>query len=316
MRLAVAAFLLVAIMEATNPAGAQNFNDFDKQRAARQAQAEWRRLLPAEMACIDQRLRRKGSSVESSVRRGVKPSAARFIELRSSCRDFVGRVQTDTAPALAKDGTGSATPTVTQSDPNEPKDAGVTPSAESPTDSSVMLPSSEKTVGDAEEQVEQGNVELNKGRPERGILGWPGAFLFVVTALTAFLGIVISLFIRWRNTMQRTVAVSLPEKNSEESGDTPLETTIAEAAKVVTGEGPATLMSQDSTNISDIRPTYGEVFPEIASIEGSESNSTGNTAVENVAQLAELCAKGTPSEKDFQGIKGLISESSVQERKI
>jgi hypothetical protein len=50
MRLPAAAFLLVAVMEATNPAGAQNLNDLlrifggDKQQAARQAQAEWHRL--------------------------------------------------------------------------------------------------------------------------------------------------------------------------------------------------------------------------------------------------------------------------------
>ena len=120
-------------MHATNPALAQNINDLltifggDRQRAARQAaQAEWRRLPPAEMACIDQRLRRKGSSVEALVRRGVKPSAARLIELRSSCRQFVEGVQTDTAPALARDATGSSTPTVPASNPTEPKDAGVT----------------------------------------------------------------------------------------------------------------------------------------------------------------------------------------------
>jgi hypothetical protein len=87
MRLPTAAFLVVAVTEATNPAVAQNLNDLlrifggDKQRAARQAQAEWRRLRPAEVACIDQRMRRKASSVEALIRRGVKPSATRLIEL-------------------------------------------------------------------------------------------------------------------------------------------------------------------------------------------------------------------------------------------
>jgi hypothetical protein len=66
--------ILTAVTAATNAAYAQTFNDLltifgrDKQRAARQAQAEWRRLLPAEMACIDQRLRRKDSSVEALIR--------------------------------------------------------------------------------------------------------------------------------------------------------------------------------------------------------------------------------------------------------
>jgi hypothetical protein len=117
-RFTFAALTLAAGMHATNPAFAQNINDLltifggDRQRAAQAAQVEWRRLPPAEMACIDQRLRRKGSSVEALVRRGVKPSAVRLIELRSSCRQFVEGVQTDTAPALARDATDSPTPTV------------------------------------------------------------------------------------------------------------------------------------------------------------------------------------------------------------
>jgi hypothetical protein len=100
IRFSVASFLLVALMQATTPAMAQSPNELDRQRAARQAQAEWRRVLPAELACIDQRLRGKGSSIEALARRGVKPSAAWLTELRSSCRDFVGRVQTDNAPSL------------------------------------------------------------------------------------------------------------------------------------------------------------------------------------------------------------------------
>jgi hypothetical protein len=106
-------------------------------------------------------------------------------------------------------------------------------------------------------------------------VGWLGAaFLFALVAIAALLGTVTSLFIRWRNTGQRT-ALSLPERNSEEAGDTPVKAAIAEAGKVVTGKVPATLMSQDSTNVSDIGPTYGEIFPGIASVEVSESNSTG-----------------------------------------
>ena len=131
-RFVFGAFILIAVIEATDPARAQNINDLltifggDGQRAARHAQTEWRRLPPAEMACIDQRLRRKGSSVEALIRRGVKPSAARLIELRSSCRQFVESVQTDTAPALARDATGSSTSTIPASNPTEPKDAGAT----------------------------------------------------------------------------------------------------------------------------------------------------------------------------------------------
>jgi hypothetical protein len=191
-RFTFAAFTVAAGMHATIPAFAQDINDLltifggDGQRAARHAQTEWRRLPPAEMACIDQRLRRKGSSVEALIRRGVKPSAARLIELRSSCRQFVEAVQTDTAPALSRDATDSSTPTVPASNPTEPKDAGVT------------LPSSAESVGPV---VQQGNVELKDRLPKRGMMPWSSAaFLVAVVAIAMLLGIVIYLFIRWRKT--------------------------------------------------------------------------------------------------------------------
>jgi hypothetical protein len=82
-RFVVRAFILIAIVEAANPAFAQNINNLltifgvDKQGALRHAAlAEWRRLPPAEIACIDRELRQKGSSADALVRRGVKPSAA------------------------------------------------------------------------------------------------------------------------------------------------------------------------------------------------------------------------------------------------
>jgi hypothetical protein len=232
-RFAFGAFILIAVIEATNPALAQNINDLltifggEKQRAARQAQVEWRRLPPAETACIDQRLRRKGSSVEALVRRGVKPSAARLIELRSSCRQFVEGVQTDTAPALARVATGSPMPTVPPSNPTEPNDAGVTSSAE--------------TVGRlAEEQAtQQGNVEPKDSLPESRVAWSSAAFLVAVIAIAALLGIVMYLFVRWRNTGQRTVSASatpslIPNKNLEGGEEkAPLETTIGETGEVV-----------------------------------------------------------------------------------
>jgi hypothetical protein len=233
---------------------------------------------------------------------------------------------------LAGDATGSPTPTVPPNNPVEPKDAGVTSSAESLKASSVTLPSSEKTVGQvAEEQIQQGDVEPKNIVPERGIMGWLSVtFLFALLALATLVCIVRYLFIRWRTTGQRTAVMSLPEKNSDAAGSTSSETTIGAAGEAVkpladkmiqqvtqTGDAVRTSMTQDSAESSSIQLTHEEVFPEIASIEGSESSSTGNTPVENVAQLAELCAKGTPSEKDFQRIKGLISQSmgSAQERK-
>ena len=278
-RFAVAAFLVIEVMEASTPAAAQSFNELHEQRAARQAQAEWRRVLPAEIACIDQRLRRKGSSVEALIRRGVKPWATRLIELRSSCRDFVGGVHTDTAPALTEDATGPPTPTVSQGNLNEPKDAGVMPSAESLKNSSATPPSSEKTVGQlAEEQVKQGDVEPKNG-VQSGKMEWlSAAFLFALVAIATLLGIVVYLFIRWRNTGQRTATVSLAGKNSEGAGNTPLDATIAEAGKAVPSLADKEIqqpnqirsaeasMSQDSAQSSNSQPTYGELFPEIVSM--------------------------------------------------
>ena len=318
-RFAFGAFILIAVIEVTNPALAQNINDLltifggEKQRTARQAQVEWRRLPPAEMACIDQRLRRKGSSVEALVRRGVKPSAARLIELRSGCRQFVEGVQTDTAPALARVATGSPMPTVPPSNPTEPNDAGVMSSAE--------------TVGRlAEEQAtQQGNVGPKDSLPESRVAWSSAAFLVAVIAIAALLGIVIYLFIRWRNTGQRTVSASatpspIPNKNLEGGEEkAPLETTIGETGEVVMpladklpdqkGQGAAISISQNSAYSSKIETTNEEVLPDTVLIEPSELSTTDSSAVENVAQLAKLYAMGTPSEKEFQRLKGLISHS-------
>jgi hypothetical protein len=319
-RFTFAALTLAAGMHATNPAFAQNINDLltifggDRQRAAQAAQVEWRRLPPAEMACIDQRLRRKGSSVEALVRRGVKPSAARLIELRSGCRQFVEGVQTDTAPALARDATGSPMPTVPPSNPTEPKDAGMT------------LSSSAESVGRvAEEHARQGNVEPKDSLPESRVAWSSAAFLVGVIAIAALLGIVTYLFIRWRNTGQRTVSASatpssIPNKNLEGGEEkAPLETTIGKTGEVVMpladklpdqkGQGEAISISQNSASSSKIESTNEEVLPDTVLIEPSELSTTDSSAVENVAQLAKLYAMGTPSEKEFQRLKGLISHS-------
>src|SRR6185312_7559768 len=103
----------------------------------KQAQIEWRRLPPAELGCIDQRLRHQGSSVEALIRGGVKPSAARLVELRSSCREFVHRLQNGFAPALARDANGSQRATIAARSPTEPKDANVPSSVEPPNDSGI-----------------------------------------------------------------------------------------------------------------------------------------------------------------------------------
>ena len=231
---ALAAFLLTAVMQSTNPVLAQNITDLltifggDRQRATRQAAGRMASSPPVEMACIDRGLRRKGSSIEALVRRSVKPSAARLIELRSSCRQFAVGVQTDTGPALATDAIGSSTPNVPARNSTEPKDA------------SVMPPSPAASVGQvAEVRVQQGNVEPKDSLPKSGMAWSSAAFLVAVSAIAMLLGMVIYLFTRWRNTEQKTVAASIatdlvPDKYLEGGAEkAPSETTIGEAPEVV-----------------------------------------------------------------------------------
>jgi hypothetical protein len=357
-RFVVRAFILIAIMEAANPAFAQNINNrltifgVDKQRALRHAAlAEWRRLPPAEIACIDRELRQKGSSADALVRRGVKPSAAGLAELRSSChRQFVQGVQTNSAQrGTDASQAGSPTPTVAASNPTEPKDAGVTPpsstetskdagvtppsstesakdagvtppsSTESANDAGVTSPSSADSVGQvAKDQMQQSTVELKDSLPESGLMGWLSkAFLVAVIAMTVLLGTVVYLFIRWRSTGQRAVALSLSEKNSEgEVGKALLETTVGKTGEVVVPLAHKMIQLPDQTRqgansvySSKAVPTNEEVLPDTVSIQTSGLSATGSSAVENVAQLAKLYAMGTPSEKEFQLLKELIPQS-------
>ena len=336
-RFTFAALNLAAGMHATNPTFAQNINDLltifggDRQRAARHAQTEWRRLPPAEMSCIDQGLRRKGSSVEALVRRGVKPSAARLIELRSSCRQSAEGVQTGTAPALATDTIASSTPNVPASSQTEPKDAGVTlpSSAESVGAELVRAQSvgAESVARVAEERVQQGNGQLKDSLQESN-MGWSSAaFLVAVMAVALLLGLVVHLFMRWRRTLPITATTNMPNKNLEgEEGKAPSETTIGKTSEVVmpisptladrmiqlpdeTGQSAAISMSQNSARSNKIETTNEEVLPHTVLRKASELSAPDSSDVSKVAQLAKLYAMGTPSEKEFHRLKGLISQS-------
>jgi hypothetical protein len=139
----------------------------------------------------------------------------------------------------------------------------------------VRLPSSAETVGRvAEEQVQQGNVELKDGFPESGMAWSLSTFLVAVIASAVLLGIAIYLFIRWRNTGQRTVAVSaatdlVPEKNLEgEAGKAPPETTIGKKGRnsnpdrtpdlFSTGAGPS---PNETLTAATGRPSRRPVLP-------------------------------------------------------
>jgi hypothetical protein len=72
-----------------------------------------------------------------------------------------------------------------------------------------------------------------------------------------------------------------------------------------TGQSGAISMSQNSAHSSKIVPTNEEVLPDAVLIEPSKLSTTNSSAVEDVARLAKLYAMGTPSEKEFQRLKGL-----------
>ena len=159
-----AALTLAAGMHATNPAFAQNINDLltifggDRQQARRHKLPRPSGVVSLLLKCpvLTRGCGVKVRMSEALVRRGVKPSAARLIELRSGCRQSAEGVQTGTAPASARDATDSSTPNVPASNQTEPKDAGVT----LPTiGCDASLHSAESDVRVAEEHVPQGNVE-------------------------------------------------------------------------------------------------------------------------------------------------------------
>lgn len=77
-------------------AGAQNANDFMRmfggivqQAMIQAAYAEWRRLPPNELSCLDQGLHQQGASVDALANRGVMPSDPRLSQLRSNCRGAI-----------------------------------------------------------------------------------------------------------------------------------------------------------------------------------------------------------------------------------
>jgi hypothetical protein len=164
----------------------------------------------------------------------------------------------------------------------------------------VTLPSSAEPVGRvAEEQVQQGNVEPDSS--QQGSRGWSSqAFLIVVMATAALLGLVVHLFMRRRRTVSPSATPSPIPKNLEGGEQkAPLETTIGKTGEVVmpvadkltqlpdqTGQGAAIPMSQNSAYSSKIESTNEEVLPDTVLIEPSELSTTNNIAVENVVGSA------------------------------
>jgi hypothetical protein len=159
-------------------------------------------------------------------------------------------------------------------------------------------------------------------------MGWSSAaFLVAVMAVAVLLGLVVHLFMRWRRTLPVSATTNMPNKNLEgEEGKAPSETTIGNPSEVAmpiglpladeliqlpdeAGQRAAISMNQNSGYSSKIVSTNEEVLPDAVLIEPSELSTTNSSAVENVARLAKLYAMGTPSENEFQRLRGLISQS-------
>jgi hypothetical protein len=63
-------------------------------------QAEWRKMTPAEMSCIDENLRQRGLSIAQAVQQGISPSDGRLADVRRSCR--TGLVQDPPGMAVSQ----------------------------------------------------------------------------------------------------------------------------------------------------------------------------------------------------------------------
>jgi hypothetical protein len=187
----------------------------------------------------------------------------------------------------------------------------------------VAPPSTAQSVGRfVEDQVQQGNVELNDSISQSQIVGWLSkAFLVAIVAMVVLLGFVMYLFIRWRNTEPRTVAVSaaaISKKDLEgEEEKAPLDTTVGKTGEMVmpgpekmpqlpdqTGPGAANPMRQNPACGTEIESNNEEVLRVLI-----ELSAVDSSVVEKVAQLAKLYAMGTPSENEFQRLKEQISHS-------
>jgi TPR repeat protein/uncharacterized protein len=101
------AFAAVILAVGTHVTNAQNANDFLNvlggvmQQAMRQAAlAEWQKLPPTEISCLDQSLQQQGQSVNGLITRGVLPSDPRLSELRVRCRAASPTVSPSNANAV------------------------------------------------------------------------------------------------------------------------------------------------------------------------------------------------------------------------
>ena len=111
MRLAARIWLVGVLgCVGTGSAAAQNLEEFfgglgrQVQQLPRRAvtQAEWERLSPGEILCIDNRLRRNRRSVNTLIDRGIGPTDSRVAGIVSECRAAADAVTPDAAATAAQ----------------------------------------------------------------------------------------------------------------------------------------------------------------------------------------------------------------------
>jgi hypothetical protein len=93
------ATIVTAIIAVCAPSTAQNtvaqnagdiinlFGGIVQSTIAQATQSEWRKLSENEIACVDQTLHQRGSSLQALIRQGITPFDARVADVRSTCRN-------------------------------------------------------------------------------------------------------------------------------------------------------------------------------------------------------------------------------------
>lgn len=100
-RVALACIVLLTI---SGHAIAQNvdrlirlFGGIVQQSMVQAAQAEWRKLPPAEISCIDEKLLQQNASVAVVINRGILPTDPRLATFRAVCHNQIGQSSTPAA---------------------------------------------------------------------------------------------------------------------------------------------------------------------------------------------------------------------------
>jgi hypothetical protein len=102
-----AVFGLLCSVFANSPVTAQNQNDIInifgaivRSGVTLAAQSAWEKLPPSKITCVDQRLRQRGSSINSAIQQGIGPTDARVFDVRSACRNQLAAQPTRQGPSF------------------------------------------------------------------------------------------------------------------------------------------------------------------------------------------------------------------------